>query len=279
MQTLLVLLIISVIIALILLNPFLIKQRRQRIRNKLLSPLENAIIANSLPIYDRLNSDERRRLQGHIQVFLAEKQFIGCGGLQITTEIKLAIAATACLLLLNEREKYFPSLRTIIIYPTAYIVKQNTAISNYVVAESEVVRLGESWTKDQLVLSWEQVQRDTKNWRDGHNVILHEFAHQLDQEKGNANGVPLLKKKADYHTWTQVMTREYQQLCFDVEKGRKTVMNSYGATAPAEFFAVATETFFEKPKQLLQKHPQLYQILQNYYQLDPLQWSQQLPSP
>ncbi|MEW6499597.1 MAG: M90 family metallopeptidase, partial [Cyanobacteriota bacterium] len=135
-----------------------------------------------------------------------------------------------------------------------------------------VARLGESWTNDQLVLSWEQVKQDTYNWRDGHNVVLHEFAHQLDQEDGKAEGVPILQRDSDYDLWAKVMTEEYQQLCNDIQRGVKTVMNSYGATNPAEFFAVATETFFEKPRQLLKQHPALYEQLQRYYQLDPVQW-------
>jgi Mlc titration factor MtfA (ptsG expression regulator) len=133
------------------------------------------IVENNLPIYSRLSPAERRRLQGHIQVFLAEKQFIGCGGLQVTEEMKLIIAAVACLLLLNERGKYFPKLRSILVYPSTYLVNETTSTGSYVVEERRVARLGESWINDQLVLSWEQVKQDTYNWKDGHNVVLHEF--------------------------------------------------------------------------------------------------------
>lgn len=235
-------------------------------------PLWNAVINASLPIYSCLSPAERRRLQGHIQVFLAEKQFIGCRGLQVTEEMKLIIAAAACLLLLNERGIYFPRLHSILIYPSTYLVNETAYSGNYVVEERRVARLGESWTSDQVVLSWNQVKRDTCNWQDGHNVVVHEFAHQLDQEDGFAEGVPILRRDSDYLIWADVMTREYQQLCNDVERGVKTVIDSYGATNPAEFFAVATETFFEKPHQLLKKHPALYEQLQCYYQLDPMQW-------
>jgi hypothetical protein len=151
-------------------------------------------------------------------------------------------------------------------------VNETASVGNYVVEERRVARLGESWTTDQVVLSWEQVKQDTTNWRDGRNVVLHEFAHQLDQEDGKAEGVPILQHNSDYANWAQVMTEEYQQLCNDVERGVNTVMDSYGATNPAEFFAVATETFFEKPHQLLKNHPALYEQLQRYYQLDPRQW-------
>ncbi len=270
--TIIIFLMIALIVTGILINPVINKQRRNRLKHRSFPPLWNAIIENNLPIYTHLSPTERRRLQGHIQVFLAEKQFIGCGGLQVTEEIKLTIGAVACLLLLNERGEYFPKLRSILIYPSTYFVNETVATGDYVVEERRVARLGESWINDQVILSWKQVKQDTDNWRDGHNVVLHEFAHQLDQEDGKAEGVPILPRKSDYSIWAQVMTEEYQQLCHDVQRGIKTVMNSYGTTNPAEFFAVATETFFEKPHQLLKQHQALYELLQRYYLLDPLQW-------
>ncbi|MBH8555586.1 zinc-dependent peptidase [Nostocaceae cyanobacterium CENA357] len=270
--TIIIFLIMGLIIIGILISPFLIKQRRSRVKNRPFPPLWSAIIENNFPLSLRLSPIERRRLQGHIQVFVAEKQFIGCGGLQVTEEMRLTVAAIACLLLLNERGEYFPKLRSVLIYPSTYFVNETVATGNYIIEERRVARLGESWINDQVILSWEQVQQDTGNWKDGHNVILHEFAHQLDQEDGKAEGVPILQRNSDYAMWARVMTEEYQQLCNDVQKGIKTVMNSYGATNPAEFFAVATETFFEKPHQLLKQHPSLYELLQGYYQLDPRQW-------
>ncbi len=272
-QTIVVFIIIGLILIGILANPVIVKRRRNRLKHRPFPPLWNAIIENNLPIYLCLSPDEIRRLQGHIQVFLAEKQFIGCRELQVTEEIKLTLAAVACLLLLNERGQYFPRLRSILVYPNAYFVQETNSVGKYVVEERRVARLGESWTNDQVVVSWEQVKQDINNWRDGRNVVLHEFAHQLDQEDGKAEGVPILQNNSDYAIWAKVMTEEYQQLCNNVLQGAKTVMDSYGATNPAEFFAVATETFFEKPHQLLSKHPALYEQLQRYYQLDPVQWS------
>ncbi|BAY18003.1 hypothetical protein NIES2109_06020 [Nostoc sp. HK-01] len=265
-------LILGLIVTAIFISPILTKRRRKRIQKRPFPPLWSAVIENNLPIYLRLTPEERRRLQGHIQVFLAEKQFIGCQGLQVTAEMKIMIAAVACLLLLNERGEYFPKLRSILIYPSTYFVNQTVAVSDYVVEERRDARLGESWVKDQVILSWEQVQRDTQNWSDGHNVVLHEFAHQLDQADGKAEGVPILPNKSDYLVWAQVMTAEYQQLCNDVQQNIKTVIDSYGATNPAEFFAVATETFFEKPQQLLKKHSALYELLNRYYQVNPEHW-------
>lgn len=272
MEILIILLTIVLIVTWIFISPILTKQRRKHIQNRPFPPLWNAIIENNLPIYHHLSPSERRRFQGHIQVFLKEKQFIGCQGLQVTEEIKVTIAAVACLLLLNERGKYFPKLRSILVYPGTYFVNETIATSYYVVEERRTARLGESWTRDQVVLSWEQVEQDTHNWHDGHNVVLHEFAHQLDQEDGKAEGVPILNSNSDYQIWSQVMTAEYQQLCHDIERQRKTVIDSYGMTNPAEFFAVATETFFEKPQQLLKKHRDLYELLRSYYQVEPGKW-------
>ncbi|MEA5476325.1 M90 family metallopeptidase [Pseudanabaena galeata UHCC 0370] len=263
--------VISAIAIGILCYPLFVKWQRDRLMAQQFPKTWLSIIESNLSIYRDLTSEQQKELLGYIQVFLKEKQFIGCLGLQITEETKVTIAAIACLLLFGDRKTYFPNLRSILVYPHAYIVNELT-MNSYVVEERRVARLGESWTRDQLVLSWEQVQQDIRNWKDGHNVILHEFAHQLDQEDGQAEGVPILARALDYEIWKQVMSAEYLQLCDRVENGNKTVLDSYGATNPAEFFAVATETFFEKSKQLNQKHPSLYELLQRYYRLDPQQW-------
>lgn len=263
--------VVSIIAIGILCYPLFVKWQRDRLMAQQFPKSWLSIIESNLFIYRSLTSEQQKELLGYIQVFLKEKQFIGCLGLQITEEIKVTIAAIACLLLFGDRKTYFPNLRSVLVYPHAYIVNE-LIMNSYVVEERRVTRLGESWTRDQLVLSWEQVQQDIRNWKDGHNVILHEFAHQLDQEDGQAEGVPILARALDYEVWKQVMSAEYLQLCDRVENGQKTVLDSYGATNPAEFFAVATETFFEKPNQLYQKHQNLYELLQRYYRLDPRQW-------
>lgn len=218
----------------ILCYPLLVKWQRDRPMAQQFPKSWLSIIESNLSIYKSLTSEQQKELLGYIQVFLKEKQFIGCLGLQITEEIKVTIAAIACLLLFGDRKTYFPNLRSVLVYPHAYIVNELT-MNSYVVEERRVARLGESWTRDQLVLSWEQVQQDIRNWKDGHNVILHEFAHQLDQEDGQAEGVPILARALDYEVWKQVMSAEYLQLCDRVENGQKTVLDNYGATSPAEF--------------------------------------------
>jgi len=264
--------VVSAIAVGILTYPFWVKLRRDRLIAKPFPKHWLDIVESNVAIYRYLSVEQQQQLQGYIQIFLKEKQFIGCLGLQVTEEMKVTIAAIACLLLFSYRKTYFPNLRSILIYPHAYIVNETVITDLYVVEERRVARLGESWTKDQLILSWEQVSQDLLNWQDGHNVILHEFAHQLDQEDGQAEGVPILSRKLDYSVWAKVMTAEYLQLCDQVERNQRTVMDSYGATNPAEFFAVATETFFEKSKQLNQKHQPLYELLKRHYRIDPLQW-------
>ncbi|MCA6589944.1 MAG: zinc-dependent peptidase [Pseudanabaena sp. M090S1SP1A06QC] len=264
--------VVSVIAIAILIYPLWVKWQRDRLMAKPVPRHWLNIIESNLAIYHSLETHQQKQLQGYVQVFLKEKQFIGCMGLQVTEEMRVTIAAIACLLLFGDRKTYFPNLRSILIYPHAYIVNEIVMRDHYIVEERLVARLGESWTQDQIILSWEQIQQDLRNWQDGHNVILHEFAHQHDQEYGSAEGVPILPRTLDYALWAKVMTTDYLQLCDQVERQHKTIIDSYGATNPAEFFAVVTETFFEKPKQLYQHHSSLYELLQRYYQLDPRQW-------
>ena len=268
--------VISAIAIGILIYPFLVNLRRDHIKAQIFPRHWLSIVESNLAIYNTLSDFQQKQLQGYMQIFLKEKQFIGCLGLQITEEMKVTIAAMACLLLFGDRKTYFPNLRSILIYPNAYIVNETIMSDRYIVEERRVARLGESWTKDQLILSWDQIKQDLLNWHDGHNVVLHEFAHQLDQEDGIAEGVPILPRALDYAVWAKIMTAEYLQLCDRVENSKKTVIDSYGATNPAEFFAVATEAFFEKPIQLNQKHQDLYELLQRYYRLDPLQWQKRV---
>jgi Mlc titration factor MtfA (ptsG expression regulator) len=271
LKTIIFLAFLFIIIALIFGISPLINLRRGWLRNKEF-PLDwIPILERNVPLYKRLPASLQKQLHGHINVLLAEKTFKGCGGLKITDEIKLTIAAQAALLLLNEHRNYFSKLRLILVYPDVFIANQTTALGDYYL-EQKQIKAGESWRIGILVLSWENIKRDIHNWKDGHNIILHEFAHQLDQEGGKASGVPILKKKADYLRWGRVFRTEYEQLQRDLEQGLKTVIDAYGATEPAEFFAVATEAFFEKPIQMQQKHPELYHELRRYYQLDPTAW-------
>ena len=245
------------------------QRRRRRLRSQPFPPRWLDIIKKNVPIYHRLPEADRRELQGHIRVFLAEKFFEGCGGLVLTDEIKVTIAAQACLLLLHRETDYYPRLVTILVYPHVYVAKHTESIGGGVLLERETVRLGEAWKQGVVVLSWDDVRRGASDLHDGHNVVLHEFAHQLDQQDGSADGVPPLEHRSQYVTWARVLSDEYEQLRRDAELGRMGVLDEYGATNPAEFFAVATETFFEKSIPLRRRHPRLYEELKAYYRQDP----------
>ena len=229
----------------------------------------NRILARNFPLDALLPPDARTALRRRMQIFLTEKNFEGLGGLVMRDEIRVTIAAQACLLLLRRGEADYPRLSSILVYPTAYQARSTTR-DGAIVTESSQVRLGESWGAGAVVLSWDDVLHGATDFQDGHNVVLHEFAHQLDMENNAADGAPVLPRRSMYVAWARVLGREYEELQRDVYQNHRSVMDAYGATNPAEFFAVATETFFEKPRQLRDMHPELYQLLQEFYGQDPV---------
>ena len=230
------------------------------------------VLAKNFPLYAYLSMPDQQELQRHIQIFLSEKQFEGCGGLQMTEEIKVTIAAQACLLLLRQDRDYYPRVCSILVYPTAYIAPVVQYSEFGVATEGKEARAGEASGYGAIVLSWEDVRCGAADVRDGKNVVLHEFAHALDMESNAADGAPVLPRRSMYVAWARVLGREYEQLQAQTDHGLATVMDPYGASNPAEFFAVATECFFEKPKELLRSHRKLYQQLKHFYQQDPIQF-------
>lgn len=256
---------------------FFKKRRRERLKTALFPREWEPILEKNVPLYGRLSEADRREIHGHILVFLAEKSFEGCGGLTLTDEIKVTIAAQACLLLLHRDTGYYRRLITILVYPSAYMAKGVESLGGGFVLEGEEGRLGEAWTDGVVVLSWDDVKSGASDIKDGHNVVLHEFAHQLDQEDGVADGAPILDRRSRYVAWARVLGTEYEQLRQSSRRGKKSVLDGYGATKPAEFFAVATECFFEKPVQMKRKHPELYEELKEYYRQDPAEDAETTP--
>jgi Mlc titration factor MtfA (ptsG expression regulator) len=235
-------------------------------------PLEwLGIITANVRFYQKLPPADKEELRRHIMIFLAEKRFVGCGGLEITDEIKVTIAAQACMLLLHRKTDYYPGLRSILVYPAAYVAKQTRHLPGGVVAEGFDVRLGESWQRGSVVLSWDDVRRDAADIHDGHNIVFHEFAHQLDSSAGRGDSSEVLQRRSAFIAWARVLHDSYRRLQRDVGSNRPTLLRSYAAENPAEFFAVATEYFFEMPKELSRVYPDLYQELKNFYHQDPVQ--------
>lgn len=252
---------------------FIRKRTRKNALNKLYAtPPPNSwpqTLDKTFPTIGKLTKPQRHQLFGYMQIFLAQTTFEGCGGLDLTEEMKITVAAQACTLLLGRETKVYPKLKTVILYPNTY---RSEAKGTFGGTNGQGSRLGESWDCGVVILAWNSVLGGARNMEDGQNVTFHEFAHQLDQEDGTADGAPILEERSAYSAWARVFNHEYNVLVDKTKRGHRSTMNQYGATNPAEFFAVATETFFEKPRQLKQKHPELYEELQHYYQIDPLLW-------
>lgn len=250
--------------------------QRRRLQAQPFPEAWRSFLQTDFPLYNRLNANDQQELERAIQVFLDEKTFEGCGGLELTDEIRVLIAAQACLLLLHRETDFYPNLSAILVYPFPYSAIEPVHDPAGVFGEHVSVRLGESWPTGTIVLAWSAVAKGALDFDDGHNVVLHEFAHQLDQEDGRADGVPLLAREEPlairqnrYDIWAQVLSAEYTQLR---QAPDNHLLDSYGATEPAEFFAVATETFFERPQELSDEHPALYEELRRFYRQDPARW-------
>ena len=265
-------------------------RRRARLMQTPLPQAWRTFIDVNAPLCARLPAPLRIELEGHVQVFLAEKEFEGCAGQPITDEVRVTIAALACLLLLNRKTDYYPRMGSILVYPNAFRVKHRHVDEHGFESEIEEENLGEAWERGSVILSWEDALMDAREPDDGFNVALHEFAHQLDMEDGWPNGTPLLPSREMYQRWKEIMGREYEALRktaaalehvsveeweweFRPRHGHADVLDVYGAEDPAEFFAVATEAFFEDAARLKAHHRELYALLSDYYCLDPAAWS------
>ena len=291
--------------------------RRQRRLQMLATPMPpewQPYIEWGVPDYDTLSAAARERLANFVRWFVAEKHWEGCGGLELTDEICVTIAAGACLLVLELDFEMLNRVKTVLVYPTEYVDRRKSVIlpGMLEVEEDEddpenqgSTRLGEAWYRGPVILSWRDVERTAKlhrrdlelareRRRDSSsvaaepaqasrqkrkrgsgrhsqraNVVAHEFAHQLDMLDRSVDGTPPLADKRQYATWTRVMTAEFEQLTDDFDRDRPTFLDPYATSNPAEFFAVATETFFEQPQALAAEHAELYGLLRDFYRQDP----------
>ncbi|MCP4987390.1 MAG: zinc-dependent peptidase [Colwellia sp.] len=253
-------------------KPHWIEHKRDKARRLPFNKQWRKIIQQRVPYFKQMPADLQLQLKQHIQVFVSEKNFVGCNGIEITDEIKITIAAQACLLLLNRKTDYYPKLKTILVYPSAFLKEQTQKSADGVQYTRKVALTGESWDFGKIVLSWRDSVFGAQLPNDGHNVVIHEFAHQLDQENGRANGAPILGKGQTYQSWSEVFSQQFEILRKQANAGETSIFAYYGATEPAEFFAVVSEVFFEKSELFYQKHPALYRQLTDYYKVDPMHW-------
>lgn len=245
---------------------------RERKRNRILAspfPAEwETYIERNLPHYPYLSPAEKEKLREEVQVFVAEKNWEGCGGLVVTDEMKVTIAAQACLMALALEGEPFRGVLSILIYPAGYSVPDHRTHEGVSIV-GESARLGEAWYRGPVILSWAEIEAETRHPGHGSNLVWHEFAHQVDMLDHSINGTPPLATRAERLRWYEVMTAEYEQLRSDARHRRATLLDKYGADSEAEFFAVASECFFDRPVDLRARHPQLYELLKDYYRQDP----------
>lgn len=230
------------------------------------------MLRTRMPAWRRLPPDLQLRLRRRIQVFVAEKRFIGCAGLEVSEDMKVLIAAQACMLVLRRPMDDFAALREILVYPGAFAVSRSDVEPSGIEHAWRRVHLGESSARGQVVLSWEAVLKGAADPGDGHNVVMHEFAHQLDQQNGTANGAPPQHGAARMARWAAVMGAAYALTLQQAAAHQPIALDPYALQSPAEFFAVATENFFERPSELARALPEAYAELASFYRVDPLVW-------
>ena len=249
-------------------------RQRAEIRKRPFPPQWEAFVRSNVAHYRMLDAAERSELNAMTQVFLEEKQWEGCGGLQLSDEIRVTIAAQACLLQLGLPHDYYRNVASILVYPSTVVLPQhNPGVFERVDAPLEAPGpiLGQAFARGPVILVWDAVLHGARHPEQGHNVVYHEFAHQLDMLDGAADGTPPLPESDQFSEWVEVCSREFQRLRGLAEKGHHTFLDAYGASSEAEFFAVATEEFFDRPLALRQHAPDLYRVLGDYYRQDPAQ--------
>lgn len=249
------------------------KRSRRRIAQEGLSDELLELLPAALWQYDSLEVEEQQRLRETAAVVFREKNWEGCGGLAMTDEIRLTIAAQIALVTLGFKEEYFDRVLSVLVYPDAYRAPEAHSPGGGVVVEHESARLGEAWYRGPVVLSWSDVQRAGEGRNMGRSLVAHEFAHQLDMLNGRStDGVPPLNDSSEAERWVANLESALARLRHDCRRRSHPVMDCYGATDRSEFFAVASEVFFQMPQRLVEREPELYESMRAYYGQDPQRW-------
>lgn len=244
---------------------------RKKLANCIFPEKWKIFLFKNFAIYQYLPKDIKEKLHKKISFFIHEKNFEGCGGLKIDVLHKIIIAANACLPIVNSENDLYPYLQTIILYPGVYKNNNLTAASENVLSESEHVVAGESFSAGTIVLAWDVCLNDSQNLNTASNVIIHEFTHQLDAENGPTDGIPAIFNRAKLNEWEQIFREEFAN--FRLKSFHKyDVIDQYGSVNAAEFYAVCSEAFFDMPLLLEKQHPQIYNVFQKFYNLDPASW-------
>jgi Mlc titration factor MtfA (ptsG expression regulator) len=247
----------------------LFQSKRQHLLEEPFPEEWRSILASNVLFYNALNESEKSAIEDLIKVVVGEKSWEGCKGLVLTDEIHVTIAAQASRLILTMKHDYFSNVESILVYPYNYMAIDKVAGPDSAVSLVPNVRLGEAWSQGPVILSWPEALAGGRNEMDGRNVVYHEFAHKLDFSNGSADGVPRLHDQKEYDRWSAVMSAEFEALVREREHGHHRLLNTYGATNAAEFFAVSTECFFERAQAMRHIYPELYNVLCDYFQQDP----------
>lgn len=251
--------------------------KRRRRRKLLVGPFSEVWLGylhRNVRQYSCLRTDQQDRLRDLLRIFISERIWVGCAGFVVTDEVRVTIAGQACLLLLGiEGDWCFDTLRSVLVYPDAVALPPEMQKHEVIVDEGLPIS-GQAWYRGPVILSWYHALMGGRHPHDGHNVVLHEFAHQIDALSGEMDGSPPLPTRAQHERWEAVMAHEYARIVDNVRHGRRTVLDEYAAASRAEFFAVSTEHFFEQPHRIKQHHPELYEVLRMLYHVDPAEWPQ-----
>lgn len=225
-------------------------------------------VVASLPLLGGLSGEELNRLRELVAVFLREKELAAAGGYGLSGDMRLKIAAQACLPILNLGLDYYAGWVSVIVYPDEFVPEHEFMDEYGVVHLVREPMIGESWERGPVILSAADVERSGEH--DGVNVVIHEFAHKLDMLNGVPDGFPPLHREMERSAWTQAFTAAFDDFGAKVESGAETLIDPYAAESPAEFFAVVSEAFFEIPHALRREYPEVYRQLAAFYRQDPV---------